>query len=60
MIIGFLLEAEASYHLLRSKFGGMSAPDAKQLKELETDNSRLRKLPSERMFESDVINGPLR
>jgi putative transposase len=51
-IIGFLREAEAgmavkdlcrkhgfseaSYYLWRSKFGGMSVPDAKRLKELES------------------------
>ena len=58
-IIGFLREAEAgmpvkelcrkhgfseaSYYLWRSKFGGMSVPDAKRLKELETENGRLKK-----------------
>ena len=52
-IIGFLREAEAgmpikdlcrqhgfseaSYYLWRSKFGGMSVPDAKRLKDLEAD-----------------------
>jgi len=51
-IIGFLREAEAgmpikdlcrqhgfseaSYYLWRSKFGGMSVPDAKRLKDLDT------------------------
>ena len=59
-IIGFLREAEAglpvkylcrrhgfseaSYYLWRSKFGGMSVSDAKRLKELETENGRLKKL----------------
>lgn len=36
--------SEASYYLWRSKFGGMSVPDAKRLKELETENTRLKKL----------------
>ncbi|ASN07517.1 transposase [Xanthomonas citri pv. malvacearum] len=56
-IIGFLREAEAgiaikdlcrrhgfseaSYYLWRSKFGGMSVPDAKRLKDLEAENARL-------------------
>jgi putative transposase len=56
-IIGFLREAEAglavkdlcrrhgfseaSYYLWRSNFGGMSVPDAKRLKQLETENARL-------------------
>jgi putative transposase len=57
-IIGFLREAEAglaikdpcrrhgfseaSYYLWRSKFGGMSVPDAKRLKDLEAENARLK------------------
>ena len=58
-IIGFLREAdaglavkdlcrrhgfsEASYYLWKSKFGGMSVFDAKRLKQLETQNARLKK-----------------
>ena len=58
-IIGFLREAEAglpiaelcrkhafseaSYYLWRSKFGGMSVSDAKRLKDLELENSRLKR-----------------
>lgn len=36
--------SEASYYLWRSKFGGMTVSDAKRLKELETENGRLKKL----------------
>ena len=73
-IIGFLREAdagmgvkdlcrrhgfsEASYYLWR-KFGGMSVPDAKRLKELEAENARLKKLLAEQMFENDVIKDVL-
>jgi transposase InsO family protein len=65
-IIGFLREAEAglpikelcrrhgfseaSYYLWRSKFGGMNVSDAKRLKELETENTRLKKLLAEAML----------
>ena len=75
-IIGFLREAdagvpikelcrqygfsEASYYLWRSKFGGMSVPDAKRLKELETENTRLKKLLAEQMLENEVIRDVLR
>ncbi len=75
-IIGFLREAEAgmavkdlcrkhgfseaSYYLWRSKFGGMSVPDAKRLKELETENTRLKKLLAESMLEIEVIREALR
>ena len=75
-IIGFLREAEAgmpikdlcrqhgfseaSYYLWRSKFGGMSVPDAKRLKDLEAENTRLKKLSAEQVFENDVIKDALR
>jgi putative transposase len=75
-IIGFLKEAdgglpvkdlcrrhgfsEASYYLWRSKFGGMSVPDAKRLKELETENQRLKKLLAESLLENEVTREVLR
>ena len=74
-IIGFLREAEAgmpvkelcrrhgfseaSYDPWRSKFGGLSVPDAKRLKELETENTRL-KLLAEQVLENEVIKDVLR
>ena len=75
-VIGFLREAEsgvaikdlcrrhgfseASYYLWRSKFGGMSVPDAKRLKDLESENARLKKLLAEQLFENDLIKVALR
>ena len=75
-IIGFLREAEAgmpikdlcrqhgfseaSYYLWRSKFGGMSVPDAKRLKELEVENARLKKLLAESILENEVTREVLR
>ena len=75
-IIGFLREAEAgmpvkelcrrhgfseaSYYLWRSKFGGMSVPDAKRLKELEVENTRLKRLLAESMLEIEVTREALR
>ena len=75
-IIGFLGEAEAglpikelcrrhgfseaSYYLWRSKFGGMSVPDAKRLKELKAENGRLKKLLEESLLEMEVtLNGSI-
>ena len=52
--------SEASYYLWRSKFGGMSVPDAKRLKDLEAENTRLKKLLAEQMFENDLIKDALR
>jgi putative transposase len=51
---------EASYYLWRSKFGGMSVPDAKPLKELERENTRLKKLLAKQMLENEVIRDVLR
>jgi putative transposase len=52
--------SEASYCLWRSKFGGMSASDAKRLKELETENGRLKKLLAESQLEIEVTREVLR
>ena len=52
--------SEASYYLWRSKFGGLSVPDAKRLKELETENGRLKKLLAEQVLENEVIKDALR
>jgi putative transposase len=52
--------SEASYYLWRSKFGGMSVPDAKRLKELETENARLKKLLAESLLENEVTREVLR
>ncbi|BFI95497.1 MAG: hypothetical protein RSP_10070 [Rhodanobacter sp.] len=38
----------------------MSVPDAKRLKELETENTRLKKLLAEQMLENEVIKDVLR
>jgi putative transposase len=51
---------EQTFFRWRSKFGGMSVPDAKRLKELEAENTRLKKLLAEQMFENDVIKDALR
>ncbi|AJQ87484.1 transposase [Xanthomonas oryzae pv. oryzicola] len=51
--------SEASYYLWRSKFGGMSVPDAKRLKDLEAENTRLKKLLAEQVFQNDLIKEAL-
>ena len=75
-IVGFLREADAgvkvkdlcrkhgfsegSDYLWRSKFGGMNVSDAKRLKELETKNTRLKKLLAESHLEIEVTREVLR
>jgi hypothetical protein len=38
----------------------MSVPESKRLKDLEADNTRLKKLLAEQLFENDVIKDALR
>lgn len=75
-IIGFLHEAESglpikelcrrhgfseqSFYLWRNKFGGMNVSDAKRLRELETENARLKKLLAESLLELEVSREVLR
>jgi putative transposase len=75
-IIGFLKEAdrgmavkelcrkhgfsEASYYLWRGKYGGMDVSDARKLKALEAENSKLKKLLAEAMLENEVTKEALR
>ena len=75
-IIGFLRDGEAgiavkdlcrqhgfsvaSWYLWKSKFGGLSVSDAKRLKELETENARLKKLLAKSVPENEVARDALR
>jgi putative transposase len=75
-IIGFLKEAEtglpvkelcrrhgfseASYYAWRNKFGGMDISDAKRLKALEAENTRLQRLLAESLLENEVTREALR
>ena len=52
--------SEASYDLWRSTFGGMSVSDAKRLKELEIENTRLKTLLADSLLENEVTREVLR
>lgn len=70
-IIGFLKQAEAgvpvmelcrqhgfsdaSFYKWRAKFGGMEASDAKRLRELETENNKLKKLLAEAHLDMEAL-----
>jgi len=70
-IIGFLQQAEvgmpikelcrqhgfsdASFYNWRAKFGGMSVPDAKRLKELEAENAKLKRLLAESILDAEAL-----
>jgi putative transposase len=70
-IIGFLKQADAgvavkelcrqhgfsdaSFYTWRSKFGGMTVPDAKRLRDLEAENALLKKLLAESILNAEAL-----
>ena len=74
-IIGFLKQAEAgvpvmelcrqhgfsdaSFYTWSAKFGGMTVPDAKRLKELESENARLKRLLAESILDAEALRSVL-
>ena len=52
--------SDADDYLWRSKFGGMTVPDAKRLKALEQENTRLKKLLAEALLAQAVTQEVLR
>ena len=74
-IIGFLRQAEAgipikevcrnggfndvTFYKWRSKFGGMEAPEAQRLRELEAENAKLKKLLAEAHLDMHALKSVL-
>lgn len=72
-IIGFLKQAEsgmpvaelcrkegfndAAFYKWRAKYGGMEVTDARRLKELESENTKLKKLLAEAHLDIDALKG---
>ena len=70
-IIGFIKEAEAgvpvvelcrrhgfsdaSFYKWRAKYGGMEISDAKRLRDVETENTRLKKLLAEAHLDIEAL-----
>ena len=51
--------SEQSFYRWKSKFGGMEVSDAKRLKELEQENSRLKKLLAEAELDKAMLKDVL-
>jgi putative transposase len=47
--------SEPTFYIWRRKYGAMSEPDVKRLRELEKENARLKRLLAERDVEIDVM-----
>ena len=46
---------EQTFYRWRKRFGAMAPPDIKRLKELESENARLKRLMAERDLEIDAM-----
>jgi putative transposase len=47
--------AENTFYRWRKTYGGMSVNEIQRLKELEKENTRLKRLLAERMLENDLL-----
>ena len=52
--------SSAAFYRWKSKFGGMELSEAKRLKELEAENSKLKKLLAETMLEKTALEDVVR
>ena len=49
-----------SFYRWRKKYGGMDKSDAKQLKDLEKENARLKRLLAEKELDNDILKEALK
>ena len=46
---------ESTWHRWRNQYGGMKADDAKELKDLRKENSRLKKIVADQALDIDML-----
>jgi putative transposase len=46
---------ESTWHRWKNQYGGMKANDAKRLKELESENARLKKIVANQALDIDML-----
>ena len=51
--------SEATFYNWRSKYGGLEVNEAKRLKELEAENTKLKKLLAETLMEKEALKDVL-
>ena len=51
--------SQDTYYRWKRKYGGMSVPDAKRLKELEDENRRLKKLVADLTLDKEALKDAL-
>lgn len=52
--------SEQTFHRWRNQYGGMKAEEARRLKELEVENSRLKKLLAESQLDKEILQEALK
>ena len=51
--------SQGTFYNWRSKFGGMEVSDAKRLRELESENNKLKKMLAEKLLENEAMKDVL-
>lgn len=52
--------AQATFHKWKLKYGGLSVNEARRLKELETENSKLKRMVADLMLENEAVKDVLK
>ena len=47
--------SEATFHRWKNQYGGMSTSEAKRLKELESENARLKKIVADQALDIGIL-----
>ncbi len=47
--------SEATFHRWRNQYGGMKAPEAKRLRELEKENARLKRIIADQALDMEIL-----
>lgn len=51
--------SEQSYYRWRQKYGGLQRPEVDRLKQLESENERLKRLVAEQLLANEALKGVL-
>lgn len=52
--------SQATFHKWKQKYGGLNVNEAKRLKELESENSRLKRMVADLMLENEAVKDVLK
>lgn len=47
--------SETTFHRWRNQYGGMKAPEAKRLRELEKENARLKRIVADQALDNQIL-----